>query len=173
LYRKYYKERKRGFTDQEFREECDSAAGVPLSEVFEYATTVAGIDYPKYFAYAGLNIDVTPAAQPGAFLGASTQIQDGNVAISSVEWDSPAQHAGLMAQDQILAVAGTRVNQKSLEDTLKSKKEGDKVQVLVSRRGAIREIEVVLGKKMERSFKITLASTSNPNPILDDWLRQQ
>ena len=175
LYQKYYKERKRGFTDQEFREECDSAAGIPLPEVFEYATTVANIDYRKYLAYAGLDIDLAPIAQPAAFLGADTQFQDGNLVISSVEWDSPAQRAGLMAQDQVLALDGTRVSAKSLEETLKSKKADDKIHVLLSRRGAVREIDVVLGQKMERSFKIKPAA--NPAAIqaaiLDDWLKQK
>ncbi len=50
LYQKYYKERKRGFTDQEFREECDSAVGVRCLSCFEYASTVKDIDYPKYLA---------------------------------------------------------------------------------------------------------------------------
>ena len=175
LYRKYYKERKRGFTDQEFREECDSAAGVPLSELFEYASTVKDIDYPKYFAYAGLDIDMAPQEQPGAFLGAATQLEDGNLTISSVESDSPAQRGGLMSQDQVLALDGTRVNAKSFDETLKLKKAGDQVKVLVSRRGAIREIPVVLGKKMERSFKIK--PVSNPTPIqaeiLNAWLKEK
>ena len=175
LYQKYYKERKRGFTDQEFREECDSAAGIPLSEVFEYATTVSDIDYRKYFAYAGLDIDVAPTALPGALLGANTQFQDGNMVVSSVEWDSPAQRAGLMAQDQILALDGTRVNAKSLEEALKSKKAADKIRVLLSRRGTVRDIDVVLGQKMERSFKVKPAAnpTSIQAAILEDWLKQR
>jgi predicted metalloprotease with PDZ domain len=175
LYQKYYKERKRGFTDQEFREECDSAAGTPLSEVFEYATTVKDIDYQKYFGYAGLDIDVAPIAQPGAFLGADTQFQDGSLVISSVEWDSPAQRGGLMAQDQILALDGTRVNAKSMDETLKFKQAGEKIRVLVSRRGAVREIEVALGQKLERSFKVKPLSsrTAKQAAILGDWLKQQ
>lgn len=174
LYQKYYKGKKRGFTDEEFREQCDSAAGTPLSEVFEYANTVKDIDYRKYFGYAGLDIDVAPVAQPGAFLGADTQFQDGSLVISGVEWESPAQRGGLMAQDQILALDGTRVNAKSLDEMLKLKKAGDKIQVLVSRRGAVREIDVVLGQKMERSFKIK--PTANPSAIqtaiIEDWLKQ-
>lgn len=163
LYRKYYKERQRGFTDQEFREECDSGAGVPLSEFFEYALTVKDIDYAKYFGYAGLEVDVAPQEQPGAFLGAATQVEDGNLAISSVESNSPAQRGGLMSQDQILALDGTRVNAKSFDEALKLKKPGDQVKVLVSRRGTIREISVVFGKKMERSFKIK--PVANPSSL--------
>jgi len=175
LYQKYYKERKRGFTDEEFHEECESAAGVSLPEMFEYAATTKEIDYPKYFAYAGLGVDVNPAEQTGAYLGAATQFQDGALAISSVEWDSPAQHAGLMAQDQILALDGTRVSAKSLDEILKAKQAGDQIHVLLSRRNAIREIDVKLGKKTERSFQIKPLAGATPlqSAILDNWLRSR
>ena len=35
LYRTYAKEKSRGFTDAEFRQVCESAAGVPLAEIFD------------------------------------------------------------------------------------------------------------------------------------------
>ena len=46
LYRTYYQEKRRGFTDAEFRAECEAAAGVPLDEVFSYASTTRDPDYP-------------------------------------------------------------------------------------------------------------------------------
>jgi len=58
LYRQYYKEKQRGFTDEEFQQACESVAECPLPEIFEYATTVKEVDYPKYFAYAGLDIEM-------------------------------------------------------------------------------------------------------------------
>lgn len=57
LYAKYYKQLKRGFTEQEFREECEKVAGGPLTELFDYASTVKPLDYSKYLAYGGLAID--------------------------------------------------------------------------------------------------------------------
>jgi predicted metalloprotease with PDZ domain len=174
LYQKYYKEKKRGFTDEEFRKVCESAAGCPLPEIFDYASTVKDIDYPKYLAYAGLDIDVQPKELPGAYLGAATRDQDGSLVISNVERDSPASHAGLSAQDEIIALDGIRATSRTMGEILNQKKPGDKVKVLVSRRNTIREIEVVLGKKMERSFQIK--PLSNPNPlqlaILKDWLKE-
>jgi predicted metalloprotease with PDZ domain len=176
LYWKYYKKKNRGFTDQEFREECENAAGTPLSEIFDvYASTVEDIDYPKYFSYAGLDIDVTPRELPSVFLGAVTRVQDGNLVISSVEWDSPAWHGGLSAQDEILALDGIRATSSILDRILDSKKPGDKLRILISRRNQTREVEVALGKKTERSFKISLMS--NPTPlqslILEDWLKER
>ena len=174
LYQSYGKQKRRGFTDQEFRRACEDAAGVALPEVFEYASTVKDIDYPKYLAYAGMDIDVKPTEKPGAWFGASTREQEGSLVISGVEWDSPASHAGLSLQDEVIALDGNRVNAQTLKDALGQKKVGDKVKVLAARRGVIREFEVILGKKMERSFD--LKPISNPNPlqaaILKDWLKE-
>jgi len=174
LYQKFYKEKKRGFTDQEFRQVCESTAGCPLDEIFEDAATVRDIDYPKYFAYAGLDIDVQPRELPGAYWGAAVQDQAGNLTITNVEWDSPASQAGLSVQDEIVALNNIRVTSRSVNEILSSGKAGDRLKVLFSRRGSIRETEIVLGKKTERSFR--MKPLSNPSPlqaaILKDWLKE-
>lgn len=59
VYHIYYQEKKRGFTDAEFREVCEEVAGVALPELFDYVYTVKAPDYAKYLAYGGLGIDVT------------------------------------------------------------------------------------------------------------------
>jgi predicted metalloprotease with PDZ domain len=174
LYQQFYKEKKRGFTDTEFREVSENVAGGPLSEIFDvYAATVKDIDYPRYLAYAGLDIDVQSRDLPGVSFGAITEDQGGSLAVSSVEWNSPAWRAGLSAQDEILALDGVRVTSRTLGETLNARKPGDTVRVLLSRRNAIRELDVVLGKKTERSFRIT--PLPNPTPlqtaILESWLK--
>lgn len=68
LYRDYFKSRNRGFTDQEFREACEKAAGCSLAEFFDYVYTTHEIDYAKYLAYAGLAIDLTPQEPPVSHL---------------------------------------------------------------------------------------------------------
>ena len=175
LYTKYHKRMQRGFTDREFREECESAAGCPLPEIFDvYVPTVKDIDYPKYFAYAGLEIDVTAQALPGAFFGAVTRDQDGKLMVSSVEWDSPAMDGGMSAQDEILALDGVRADPRSLDRWLSSKKPGDDVRILIARRGLVREFQVTLGTKRERSFRIRPLDSLDPlqAEILEDWLKK-
>ena len=173
LYRKYYLGKKRGFTDAEFREECESAAGGVLTEVFEYASTTKDADYAKYFAYAGLQVDITAQEAPGAYLGVNTQTEDGRLVISGVTPESPAQSAGLSARDQILEVDSTRATPKVLNDLLAAKKPGDQIKAHISRDNAPRDVEVVLGKNTKRNFSIQ--PIVNPNPlqaaILKDWLR--
>jgi predicted metalloprotease with PDZ domain len=174
LYERYYKAEKRGFTDYEFRKECEDAAGCPLSEIFDvYVSTVKEIDYPKYFAYAGLEINVTPREQPEVFFGAEIRENDGHLMITSVEWDSPAQHGGLSARDEILGIDGIRVTSQTMDRILRLKKPGDKIRILFSRRNSICKAEVTLGSKTVQSFRIKTSSNLTPlqSAILEDWLR--
>jgi len=175
LYQKYYKEKNRGFTDKEFREVCENVAGGPLNELFdEYISTVKEVDYRKYLGYAGLNIDTEPNEITGAHLGATGDDESGKLIIQQVELNSPAQQFGLSIQDEIIAIDGKRANLRSLNETLKSKKGGEKIQVLISRRNKISEVEVTLGKKTERSFNIK--PVENPSllqsEILNNWLKE-
>ncbi len=62
LYQKFYKEQRRGFTDEEFREVCEEVAGADLSEFFNYVYTTEPIDYDKYLGYAGLKLEVKEEA---------------------------------------------------------------------------------------------------------------
>jgi predicted metalloprotease with PDZ domain len=71
LYREYYQQKKRGFSDAEFRQACETVAGASLDEVFSYATTTKDLDYNKYLAYAGLHLErdgkvfhIRPVEQP-------------------------------------------------------------------------------------------------------------
>jgi len=173
LYRKYYVGRKRGFTDAEFREECESAAGAPLSEVFEYASTTRDVDYAKYFAYAGLELKVTKQEAPGAYLGINTHTQDGKLEITSVTAESPAQAAGLRARDEVLYVDGTKATPKALNDLLAAGKPGDRIKVQLSRDNAPQDVEVVLAANTKRGFAIR--PIANPSAlqsaILRDWMR--
>jgi len=174
LYRTFYKDKKRGFTDRELREICERAAGVTLGEIFDvYAPTVEKWDYAKYLGYAGLSIDVEPRPASGPWSGASIQDQNGNVMVSAVEPDSPASLAGLCVQDEILAIDGTRITSRSFSSMIGARKPGDKVKVLTSRRGGVRETELTLGAKCEPTFKIMpLANpTASQKALYEAWLK--
>jgi predicted metalloprotease with PDZ domain len=174
LYRTFYKEKKRGFTGRELREVCERTAGAPLGEIFDaYAATTAEWDYAKYLAPAGLAIDLEPRPAAGPWFGASTQDRNGSAVVSTVEAGSPASQAGLSAQDEILAIDGTRVDPRSLPGALNARKPGEGLKILYSRRGKVGETEVVLGARTERSCKITpLADpTAGQKALLDAWLR--
>jgi predicted metalloprotease with PDZ domain len=154
LYRTYCKEKRRGFTDEEFREACEEAAeggrvgaayreaAAALAEVFEYASTTKDIDYPKYLGYAGLAIDMGLSDSVGAYLGAGTAEREGRFVVTGIRWGSLAARAGLSAEDEIVALDGVRVGAAAADapgrtaaELIKDKKPGDRVKVLISRGG--------------------------------------
>lgn len=184
LYQEFFIEKKRGFTDAEFREVCERTAGVPLTEIFDiYVATTKEVDYAKYFALAGLKIDTelrSPAS--GAYLGAVTGNGGrggrggagvGPNVISRIEYDSPAERGGLSAQDEIIAIDGATLGNRNLDEVVRTRKAGDKIRLLIARDGRTREVEVVLGARMQRSFKIqpTDHPTDLQSSILNDVLK--
>ncbi|MGQ9577756.1 MAG: M61 family metallopeptidase [Candidatus Aminicenantales bacterium] len=176
LYRKYYQEKKRGWTDAEFRAECEAVAATSLREIFnDYAATVKEIDYPKYLVYAGLEIDTSWHELPGIDIGITTQAVEGNLVIASVLRGSPAQEAGLSARDELIAPEGVRLSPRNFDSLLSGHKPGEKVWLLISRRNKIREVEVTLAAKKERPFRIKPASQPGKleAEILRAWLGEE
>jgi predicted metalloprotease with PDZ domain len=175
LYRKYYQQKQRGFTDAEFRTECESAAGGDLGEVFEYASTTKDVDYAKYFALAGLRVETTAEEAPGVYLGLNMQNIEGKLTVSNVTPGSPAEAAGLRAQDQIVEVEGVKTAPKALNDLLASKKAGDRIKAKISRAGESGEVELALAKNRKLNYSITPVAnpTASQAAILKDWLRSE
>lgn len=67
LYRKYYQEKQRGFTEAEFQSACEQVAGISLTNLFEYVYTTKELDYAAYLAYGGLKIEkISPASAENA-----------------------------------------------------------------------------------------------------------
>jgi len=62
LYNRYYKELRRGFSDAEFEQACETIAGTRLTTLFEYVYTTKELDYTTYLGYAGLNLVPTSDA---------------------------------------------------------------------------------------------------------------
>ena len=173
LYSTYYKEKKRGFTDDEFKQTCESIAGVALNELFEYASTVKPIDYQKYFNYAGLNVDDKPEKLPGGYLGASIRENKNVLSITGIDLNSPAWLAGLSSDDIILTVSGEYVTSKTLTEILNGKSAGDKIKLQYERHGTKHEVEITLAIREIRNFKITRAQKPSAfqTVIMQSWLK--
>ena len=59
LYRRYYQQLHRGFTEEEFWQTVTEVAGRPLTEIRTLVDTTAPIDYDRLLAPAGLRVDTT------------------------------------------------------------------------------------------------------------------
>ncbi len=170
LYRKYYKQLGRGWTDREFRETCERIADVRLDENFEYASTTREIDYAKYLAYAGLELE-PPVERPGAYAGAIVEDRDGRLVVAAVEPHSPAAGAGLVAEDVIEDADAAHVNAEGFDALVAARRPGDRLRLTIERRGRRLELALALDRRVERTFRIrpVAAPSALQKAILAGW----
>lgn len=174
LYKDFYQNKKRGFTDIEFQHECETLTGTSLAEIFEYASNVNPINYPKYFAYAGLSIDTITRLLPGGYLGAIVANRDSMLLVREVESGSPALTAGIKRGDQILALNGVMADKESFNAAVSNMGKGYRVEITIQRNNEVKHLAAVLSVKHEKSFAIT--PLPHPNSlqmkIYKSWLRE-
>jgi predicted metalloprotease with PDZ domain len=122
-----------------------------------------------------LTIDAAAHPQPGVpYLGAVMDDNDTQV-ISWIQYDSPAQQSGLSAQDRVVAIDGTPMSERTMDAVLETKKPDDRIKLLIIRGDRVREVEVVLAQRLEKSCKIERIDnpTALQSAILNSWLRSQ
>lgn len=193
LYRKYYLEQKRGFTAAEFRVECEAAAGAPLGEVFDYASTSREVDYKRQFALAGLRLDMVVEPAGGGYIGLHTSTHEvppwelpppgagrgrgrgGGLVFRLMVTDaapgSPAARAGLETGDVVLSIDGAAASASVLQKTI----EGNPASITlrIARRGQEQDVTVQVARSFKRSYRFS----EQPEPgskrsLLESWLRR-
>jgi predicted metalloprotease with PDZ domain len=172
LYQRYYKRLKRGWTDEEFQAACENAAGTSLKELFDYASTTMDIDYDKYLGYAGLELE-KPVELQESYSGVIAENVEGRLVISAIDGDSPARKANLAAGDEIRSLDGVKIDAAGLNAAIAAKKPGDRIRFTIARGGVVTEVEVTLGHKMQRSYRIVPIAKPDAlqSAILMDWMR--
>ena len=173
LYKEYYQKKKRGFTEEELRKAFETVAGSSLAVEFEYITTTKELDYPTYFNYAGLNIDTTTQALPGAYAGFTLREKEDSVFIANVDYESPGWNASIRRGQQLVKINGERSSTNLFNKIITSARPGDKISFTLFINGQTKDIEVILGQKTEKGFKITPATKPDPlqKQILEGWLK--
>lgn len=142
LYDEYYTKLDRGFTDQEFREMAEKVSGVSMEDVYGYVNEAKPIDYNAYLKFAGMElIDQLEGYEIPDF-GAVVS----NNKVTSVSRGSGAWNVGVNVRDEIIAINGYRIDPegKEIDRILLASKVGDNLEVLLSRDGIIKEINVKL-----------------------------
>jgi predicted metalloprotease with PDZ domain len=168
MYDTYYKIKKRGYTDAEFKAGFEKFAGKNLDDFYaKYINGLAPVNYDKYLAYAGYKLTDELAAANDPTLGVF--VNQRNI-ITTVLRGGPGWVDGLNVNDQITAIDDTPVSDLA---AIKGKKVGDKVVVTVSRDGQAYKIPVTLKRNDNVKYKITEVDSATPQQlaIRKKWLK--
>jgi predicted metalloprotease with PDZ domain len=119
----------------------ERVAGVPLGDVFDAWVRRPGeLDFDHAFARVGLLVERTTTRSdpaPSCSLGTRVRSEGGRAVVAHVLRDSAAQKAGIDPGDEIVGVAGQRLEGTSVDGALRGKAAGDEVEVLLARDGKL------------------------------------
>ncbi|MGY3213865.1 M61 family metallopeptidase [Mucilaginibacter sp. HD30] len=164
MYNEYYKVKKRGYTDAEFKLALEKFAGKKLDDFYaKYINGVADIDYNSYLTYAGCKISDDLAGTNTAALGITMIANTRRVIVASVLRGTSAWDDGINVNDEIITIDGKPVD--SQESLIGNKKPGDKILVKLIRDGLEREIMVTLKRSTTVKFKIEQLANATPQQL--------
>lgn len=143
-----------------------------------FARYIAGTETPDFtrlFDVVGLTCELDAIDESEPYLGLTLVEKEGKTLVSAVLADGPAFRAGLMADDEIVAMNGRRLKKDDLDKRVGMHDAGDTLTFTFFRREELREIDVKLdaAKKASWTVKRRAAPTDEQRVALREWLRQK
>ncbi len=164
----------RGYTDQEFEENCVEVAGSDAIKAI-FSERVEGrtdIDYDHYLGYTGLKLVPKKVEKDLGFLGVRLRDDSGRSVVITVLSGSPAEAAGVSANDEIIGVNGIRMDKSRLVYHIPNRSPGESISVSASRQGSLIQLEARLIVKPTMEYRISKkdAATDDQKSLFRDWL---
>lgn len=168
----------RGFSDLDVQRTVDEVAGRSLTDFFDrYVRGREELDYGPTVEALGLRFKPAGAGTdslPSVWLGLEARGQEGRLVVRSVREDGPSRKAGINFEDEILALGGYRVTPQSFAERLHQFRPGDRVEILIARRDAIRVIPVTLEESPGSPWRLELdpGASAEASAARDAWLHR-
>jgi predicted metalloprotease with PDZ domain len=172
MYDTYYKLKKRGYTDVEFKQAFEKFAGKNLDDFYNnYVNGLTPIDYDHYLGYAGYKITDELAAANEPTLGISIANNNGKKIVNGILRGSAGWIDGINVNDEVTAIDGQLLTDPAT--MLNGKKPGDKILVTVNRD----MLSITLPVTLLRNDRVKYKIEELPNPseqqllVRKKWLK--
>ena len=136
------------------------------------AKVMAGLSVLKDRLASAVGVKSGASSSRGRpYLGFRTSATDGIVKVTSVKPDSPASDVGINIEDEVIAVNGFRITS-SVDSRLSQYEVGDELEILISRRGQLMTLKLIIGQLESRSYRLRFVSrpSKEQRRQLDLWL---
>lgn len=169
-----YAKRGRYFADSDgVREEAEKLTKTDLHDFFDrYVAGTAELPYSELFATVGLILDKQQQSVADTGFTAARNFT-GPLMIDQVNGEE-ARSAGLREGDEIVSINGEQPA-RSVDQQIASSKPGEKIRIVVLRRGERKDIELTLGQKTKQSYMLREAPQAMPAKLARRaaWLQSQ
>ncbi len=172
MYNTYYKLKKRGYTDAEFKQAFEKFAGKNLDDFYsKYIYGLTPIGYDQYLGYAGYKITDELAATNDPSLGIGLANNNGKKIVLTVARGSAGWIDGINVNDELTAIDGQPIT--DVATMLNGKKPGDKIAVTVNRDALPMVLPVTLLRNARVKYKVEELPGATPQQLLvrKKWLK--
>lgn len=161
-----------GFTTADMLRVVNEMSGSDFAPFFrDYIAGTERPDFNRVFAVVGLTCSSEPMTKD-AYLGLNVTEKDGRAVVTSANTDGPAYLAGLIADDELVAVDRRRFRVSELQDRVEAKSPGERMVFTVLRRDELRTVEVTLAENPHRKW--TVEAVDEPSnaqkEAFESWL---
>lgn len=162
------------YDENAFRKIVAEISGSEAGEfVQSVLNTTEELNFDDALSWYGLEIlraPETAASEPVedlsvSGLGVVWETGKAGLVVKTVLAGSAGEAAGLMPQDEVLAIGDNRLTTKTRDKLMSSYRPGEKTRLLVSRRGRILSLDITLGTAIVDNYVIRLRSEHRPKHI--------
>lgn len=161
-----------GYTGAELEALIDEIAGTPLSPLLQrYVVGTEELDFAPALELFGLRFRPSEGVEGRAWLGAELRLDGGRAMVREVPSGTPAHEAGVAVDDELIAIDDERLPT-DVDQRLARLRAGETVDLLVSRRGRLRRLRVVLGERPSDTWRLELdpSASATQRRSLESWL---
>jgi len=170
IYKKYYLEKNRGFSEGEFKNELELFIGENMDDF--YLKYIDGTEIPNYDeVMSPIGLRVVDVAAKKANSGLSLTEKGNVVVVRGIRSDSGAETAGISVNDEIIGCNGYRVSKTELDELLKNAKSGDEFELLIARDQILFSVIMKVTDYNQPKFEFELDLNEKTKKLIDFWLR--
>lgn len=161
-----------GFTTEEMLRTVNEVSGTAFDDFFrDYVAGTARPDFGSALGVVGLE-GVSEPKSDEAFLGLNLVEREGRTVVASVLMNGPAYGAGLIADDEIVALDHRRLRAADLQGRVGGHQPGETLTFTVLRRDELRTVEVTLAgdPRLKWSVQRVDEPTDAQRGAYEEWL---
>jgi predicted metalloprotease with PDZ domain len=172
LWADFKKDSSIGFTKENIISYVNQLGG-NLDDIFyEFLETTNEIDYNKYLNYAGLRLKISDNNKPT--LDMDIKEDKGLFICSFIKDKGTAYQAGVMVNDEIIAIDGYRLTQTNINKRFKNMYVGQNINLLISRDERLLQKSITVSASKGDAVKIEMIENQTKEQInfLNEWLKE-
>lgn len=163
--------RETGYTHEDFAEIVQQVGSTDIRKwLDEQLVSTEELDFSPALRQFGLTfkaIDSDDSAKKvfKYWLGCDTAVSDGKLVVRNLFRGGSAEQAGVNVEDELIAVGGYRITPETWPKRLEDWPIGSELEMLVSRRGKIRMLELQLGPRPTHNWELGVDSSASPGGL--------